>query len=179
MTAGRQPVYLDHNATTPVRPEALEAMLPFLKGDFGNPNSVHSVGQRARKAVERAREQVARLVGAGPSEVVFTGGGSEADAAAVYGAAQAAWNASGGRRRHIVVSAVEHEAVLGAARQLAARGFDVTTLPVDRDCRVDPAAAAAAIRAETCLVSVMWANNEVWALQPVRELAALCRERGV
>lgn len=179
MTEGRAPVYLDHNATTPVRPEALEAMLPFLKGEFGNPNSVHSVGQKARKAVERAREQAAGLVGAAPSEVVFTSGGSEADAAALVGAAQAAWNATGGRRRHLVVSAVEHEAVLGAARQLSARGFEVTAVGVGEDCLVTPEAVAAALRPETSLVSVMWANNEVGTLQPVRELAALCRSRGV
>ena len=179
MTDGRSPVYLDHNATTPVRPEALEAMLPFLRGEYGNPNSVHSAGQKARKAVERAREQVAALVGAAPSEVVFTSGGSESDSAALHGAAQASWNASGGRRRHIVVSAVEHEAVLGAARQLSARGFEVTQVGVGEDCAVSPEAVAAALRPETCLVSVMWANNEVGALQPVREIASLCRQRGV
>ncbi|MBI3300386.1 MAG: cysteine desulfurase [Elusimicrobia bacterium] len=179
MTASTPYVYLDHNATTPVRPEVLEAMLPFLKGEFGNPNSVHAAGQRARRAVERAREQAAALIGCAPAEVVFTGGGSEADSAALCGAAQAAWNASAGRRRHLVVSTVEHEAVLGAARQLAARGFELSWVGVDAACRVDPAAVAAALRPETCLVSVMAANNEVGTLQPVRELAALCRSRGV
>ena len=144
--------YLDHNATTPVRPEVLEAMLPYLRGEFGNPNSVHAAGQRARRAVERAREQAAGLVGSRPDEVVFTAGGSEADSAALVGAAQAAWNASGGKRRHLVVSAVEHEAVLGAARQRAARGFEVSWAGVDASCRVDPAAVAAALRPETCLV---------------------------
>lgn len=177
MTASQ--VYLDHNATTPVRPEVVEAMLPYLKGEFGNPNSVHSAGQRARRAVERAREQTAALVGCHPSEVVFTSSGSEADNAALKGAAQAAWNQSAGKRRHVVVSAVEHEAVLGAARLLLARGFETTHVGVDGSCRVDPAAVAAAVRPETALVSVMYANNEVGTLQPVRELAALCRAKGV
>lgn len=174
-----KPVYLDHNATTPVRPEVLEAMLPFLKGEYGNPNSVHSAGQRARRAVEKAREQTAALLHCQPSEVVFTSSGSEADSAALKGAAQAAWNQTGGKRRHVVVSAVEHEAVLGAARHLAARGFETTQVGVDARCRVDPASVAAALRPETAVVSVMYANNEVGALQPVRELAALCREKGV
>ncbi|TBR22833.1 cysteine desulfurase [bacterium] len=172
-------VYLDHNATTPVRPEVLEAMLPYLRGEFGNPNSVHSAGQRARRAVERAREQTAALVGCQPAEVVFTASGSEADNAALKGAAQAAWNQSGGKKRHLVVGAVEHEAVLGAARHLAARGFETTHVGVDARCRVDPAAVAAALRPETAVVSVMYANNEVGTLQPARELAALCREKGV
>ena len=175
----KRPVYLDHNATTPVRPEVLEAMLPFLREEFGNPNSVHAAGQRARSAVERAREQVAALVGAQPPNVVFTAGGSEADNAALAGAAQAAWNASGGKKRHVVVSAVEHEAVLGAARLLAARGFEVSKVGVDAACRVDAAAVAAALRPETAVVSIMTANNEVGTLQPVAEIAALCRARGV
>lgn len=179
MTAPRTQVYLDHNATTPVRPEVVEAMLPFLKGEFGNPNSVHSAGQRARRAVELAREQAAALIGCEPTEVVFTSSGSEADNAALKGAAQAAWNQSSGKRRHLVVSAVEHEAVLGAARLLAARGFETTHVGVDASCRVDVAAVAAALRPETALVSVMYANNEVGTIQPVRELAALCREKGV
>ncbi|MDE2292125.1 MAG: cysteine desulfurase, partial [Elusimicrobia bacterium] len=173
------PVYLDHNATTPVRPEALEAMLPFLKGEFGNPNSVHASGQRARRAVELAREKTAALVGCAPREVVFTSCGSESDAAALAGAAQAAWNASGGAKRHLIVSAVEHEAVLGCARQLAARGFEVTRLGVDEAGRVDPEEAARALRPETSVMSVMAANNEVGTLQPVAELARLCRGRGV
>lgn len=175
----RDSVYLDHNATTPVRPEVLEAMLPFLKGEFGNPSSVHAAGQRARRAVERAREQVVALVNCRPDEVVFTAGGSEADSAALVGAAQAAWNGSGGKRRHLIVSTVEHEAVLGAARQLAARGFEVSWVGVDASCRVDVSAVAAALRPGTCLVSVMAANNEVGSVQPIRELAALCRSRGV
>lgn len=173
------PAYLDHNATTPVRPEVVEAMLPYLKGEFGNPNSVHSAGQRARRAVERAREQTAALLSCRPDEVVFTSSGSEADNAALKGAAQAEWNRSGGKKRHLVVSAVEHEAVLGAARQLCARGFEATFVGVDASCRVDPAAVAAAIRPDTCVVSVMYANNEVGTVQPVAEVARLCRDKGV
>lgn len=173
------PVYLDHNATTPVRPEVVEAMLPYLRGEFGNPNSVHSAGQRARRAVERAREQAAVLLSCRPDEIVFTSSGSEADNAALKGAAQAEWNRSGGKKRHLVVLAVEHEAVLGAARQLCARGFEATFVGVDASCRADPAAVAAALRPDTCVVSVMYANNEVGTVQPVAEIARLCRDRGV
>jgi len=178
--AEKMPAYLDNNATTPVRPEVLAAMAPVLSGVYGNPNSVHSAGQRARKAVEEARAAVARLVGAAsPEEIVFTSCGSEGNVAAVQGAALAAWDASGGKRRHIVTSAVEHASIHGLLKILAARGFESTVVGVDRDGRVSPESVREALRPETFLVSVMAANNEVGTLQPLAEIAALCRERGI
>jgi len=173
-------IYLDHNATTPVRPEVVEAMLPFLRGGYGNPNSVHSAGQEARRAVETAREAVASLIHAGSAdEIMFTSGGSEADAAAVAGGAERVRRESGGRKDRILISAVEHEAVTGCCELLEARGFKTDVAGVDADGSVDPRKAAARIRDETALVSVMLANNEVGTLQPVGEIAKACRARGV
>jgi len=172
-------VYLDHNATTPVRPEALEAMLPFLQGCFGNPSSPHTMGQEARAAVEKARAQVAGLAGARPEEIVFTSCGSEAGALAVIGAAQRAFDLSSGRRRHVVASAIEHAAVREALGVLRARGFETTELPVDSTGKVSVDAVREAIGPSTVLVSVMHANNEVGTIEPIREIAEACRERGV
>lgn len=169
-------IYLDHNATTPVAPEALKAMLPFLEANYGNPSSIHFLGREARAALDDARERLARLLGAKPGEIVFTGSGTEADNHAIFGAVRAA----GGKARHVVTSAVEHHAVLHSCEQLREReGVEVTVLPVDSDGIVSPEAVRAALRADTVLVSVMWANNETGALQPVREIGAICRERGV
>ncbi|MFA6030598.1 MAG: aminotransferase class V-fold PLP-dependent enzyme [Elusimicrobiota bacterium] len=173
-------VYLDHNATTPVRPEVLEAMLPWLRDLYGNPSSVHSFGQRARRAVEEARAAVARLLNASkPEELVFTSGGSEALALAVLGAAEGARLASGGAKRRVVTTRVEHEAHRGLGALLEGRGFEVVAVEVDGEGRVEPAEVLAALRPDTALVSVMLANNEVGTLQPVAELARLCRERGI
>jgi cysteine desulfurase len=173
-------VYLDHNATTPVRPEALEAALPFLRHDYGNPSSIYAFGQSARRAVDGAREQVAALLGAKSSdEVVFTASGSEADVLGIFGAAEQAFIDSNGRKKHVVTSLIEHDAVRLLCRRMQARGFEITRLGVDSSGRVDPAAAAAALRPETSVVAVMHANNETGVLEPIAEIGRLCRERGV
>ncbi|MBI4055448.1 MAG: cysteine desulfurase [Elusimicrobia bacterium] len=173
-------LYLDHNATAPIRPEVREAMLPYLAEQFGNPSSVHRLGQRARAAVEAAREQVARLVGAAePQEIVFTSCGSESDVLAIEGVLYEAWRRSSGTRRHWITSSIEHEVVLEVARLLNPRGFEVTFLPVDGQGLVDAQTVRKALRPETALVSVMHANNEVGTLQPIREIAAICRQNGV
>ena len=171
----QDPVYLDNAATTPLDPRVLEAMLPHLGAGRGNPSSIHARGAAARAAVERAREAVAAMIGATPAEIVFTAGGTEADCLAVLGIARA----SGPGRRHLVVSAIEHPAVREAARQLETEGFEVTWLGVDGDGLVDVDEFAGALRPETALAAVMWANNEVGTVQPVRELAAECARRGV
>jgi cysteine desulfurase len=168
-------IYLDHAATSPLRPEVLEAMLPYLREHHGNPSSIHASGRRARQGLDEARETIARLLGVKPREIVFTSGGTEADNLAVKGAA---W-AGSAHGRHIVTSAVEHKAVLNAAAVLERQGFAVTYLPVDRYGRVDPADVAAAITDRTSLVSVQAANNEVGTIQPVAEIGAICRERRV
>jgi len=167
--------YFDHIAATPLHPEALKAMLPFLGEAYGNPQSLHSAGQKALAAVESAREEVAGLIHADGEEVYFTASGSEANNLAVKGLAQA-YQAKG---RHIVVSAVEHLSVLNPAKGLERLGFSSTTVPVDRTGRVDPAEVEKALRKDTVLVSVMAANGEVGTLQPVAEIARLCRARGV
>ena len=168
-------IYLDHAATTPIDPEVLEAMLPFLTEHYGNPSSLHASGRRARQGLDEARETVARILGAKPREIVFTGGGSESDNLAIKGVA---WAASA-RGRHIITSAVEHKAVLNSCAILERSGFEVSYLPVDRYGRVDPADLAAAISERTTLVSIMYANNEVGTIQPIADIGAICRERGV
>jgi cysteine desulfurase len=167
-------IYLDHNATTPVDPEVLEAMLPFLREDYGNPASLHWHGQRARAAVEEARARVAELIGAEPAEIVFTGSGTEADNMAVRGVAGAAREP----RRGIVCSAVEHHAVLNTVKALGDDGWPTAIARVDEEGRVDLEDLARAVGEGTALVSVMLANNETGVLQPVREAAALARECG-
>jgi cysteine desulfurase len=167
-------VYLDHNATTPLAPAVLEAMAEALAGTFGNPSSVHRYGQQAKAAMDEARAAVAALLGADPSEVVFTSGGTEADNLALRGMAEA--EADG--RRHLVVSAIEHEAVLNTARALARRGWQVTYLPVDRAGYVQPDTLEAAMTPETVLVSVMHANNETGTLQPIAALADIAHRHG-
>lgn len=174
-----RPVYLDHNATTPVRPEALAAMLPYLEGRFGNPNSAYRLGQESRKAVEHARAQVARLLNAKTDEIVFTSCGSEADVLALVGAADRAYLKSSGAKRHLIASAIEHDAVREALKGLEARGLETTLVGVDSSGRVDPEAVRAAIRPETILVAVMHSNNEVGTIQPIAEIAKVCREKGV
>lgn len=173
-------IYLDHNATTPVRPEVLDAMLPYLQGCYGNPNSIHSVGQRARKGVEEARENVAALIGAAsPDEIVFTSCGSESDVLAICGAAQNAFNRSGGKKRHVVTSEIEHEAIHGACRQLFARGFEISKVAANDAAYVSPASVRDAIKSETAIVSIMYANNEVGTIQPISEIAGICREKDI
>ena len=168
-------IYLDHAATTPVRPEVVDAMLPYLTEHWGNPSSIHAAGRRARQALDEARETVARIVGAKPREIVFTSGGTEADNLAIKGAA---WAASA-RARHIVTSAIEHKAVLHTCQLLERRGFEVTYLPVDRFGMVDPADVDAAITDRTVLVSIMYANNEVGTIQPLAEIGSIARRRRV
>jgi cysteine desulfurase len=167
-------IYLDHAATTPVRPEAVAAMVPLLGGGY-NPSSLHAEGRAARAAVDAAREAVARVLGAAPREIVFTGSGSEADVLALVGAARARV----GRGRHVVTTAIEHHAVLHAADVLERDAWRVTRLPVDARGLVDPEAFAAALTAETTVASVMLANNEIGVVQPVAQLARLARARGV
>ncbi|TXH28593.1 MAG: aminotransferase class V-fold PLP-dependent enzyme [Elusimicrobia bacterium] len=172
-------IYFDNNATTPVRPEVFEALKPFLAsgGEFGNPSSLHTTGQRARAALETARERVAGLLGAAdPEEIVFTSSGTESDNMAIIGAAFA--HRDKGRR--IVTSAVEHHAVLHALDYLEKEhGFAVTRLPVDRHGLVSPASLAAALTPDTILVTLMASNNEIGTIQPLRALGEVCRKAGV
>lgn len=168
-------IYLDHAATTPLNAEVLEAMLPYLTEHFGNASSPHAAGRRARQGLDEAREEIASILGAKPREIVFTGGGSEADNLAIKGAA---WAASA-KGRHIVTSGVEHKAVLHACAIMERSGFAVTYVAVDRFGSVDPADVEAAINEHTSLVSIMYANNEVGTIQPVAEIGAICRRRGV
>jgi len=168
-------VYLDNAATTPLDPRVLEAMLPHLGANRGNPSSIHARGTAARESIERARESVAALIGASPAEVFFTAGGTEADCLAVLGVARAA----GPERRHLVVSEIEHAAVRESARKLESEGFEVTWIGVDVHGLVDVEEFAGALRPDTALAAVMWANNEVGTVQPVQELAAECARRGV
>jgi len=167
------PVYLDHAATTPLRPEALEAMLPYLGGAFGNPSSAHALGRAARNALDEAREQLAADLGGAAREVVLTSGGTEANNLAVKGAA---WTGKA-RGSRLVVSAVEHHAVGHTAEHLAQWGFEVVVAPVDATGRVDPDVLEDLLDERTILVAVMLANNEVGTIQPVREIAERIRER--
>ena len=172
-------VYLDHNATTPVRPEVVDAMLPWLRDGYGNPNSVYSLGQRARAAVELARERVAKLLGASDaSEVVFTSGGSESDVLAIAGGAWQAHDETKGKRRKVVTTKIEHDAVRLLAGQLRRRGLDVLEAGCGADGVVDAAALKAMIDDATSVVSVMHANNETGVLQPVADIAAAARAAG-
>ena len=167
------PIYLDYNATTPVAPEVAAAIRPWLETDFGNPSSSHAYGQRAHAAVDTARAEVATLIGAQAAEIVFTGNATEANNLALLGVARALPN-----KRHMIVSAVEHPAVMQPALLLRELGWEVDVVPVDTTGRVDSAAIAAALRPDTALVSVMLANNEVGTLQPIADIAALARANG-
>ena len=168
-------IYFDHNATTPLHPAVWEAMRPFLIDVFGNPSSLHGEGQQARDAVEEARQQVARLLGASAEEMLFTSSGTEADNLAILGSVMAQRRQGG----HIITSQIEHPAVLGSCCALEARGFRVTRLPMGPAGTIDPDDLANALTDDTLLVTLMHANNEVGTLQPVRECAALAHARGV
>jgi cysteine desulfurase len=171
-----QTIYLDHAATTPLDPHVLDCMRPYLTSEYGNPSSVHQVGQRARMAVDEARERIATALGAHRIEIVFTSGGTESDNSAIRGAAFA----SADRGRHIVTTAIEHEAVLETCADLAGgHGFEVTKVAPNADGIVSRDAIESALRPETTLVSVMYANNEIGTVQPVADIGQLCRERGV
>jgi cysteine desulfurase len=169
------PVYLDNAATTPVDPPVLESMLPHLGGQRGNPSSLHALGNAARDAVEEARVSVAALIGAPPEDVLFSSGGTESDAIAVLGLARSAPP----EKRHVVVSSVEHAAVREDAKRLEREGFEVTWIGVDVEGLIDPNDFAAALRPDTALAAIIWANNEVGTVEPVRELAELCLERSI
>ena len=168
-------IYLDYNATTPVAPEVVVAMLPFLREHFGNPSSAHAYADAPRRAMAVAREDTARLIGARAAEIVFTGSATEANNLAILGVARA-W---GHARRHAVISAVEHPSVSESARRLQELGWSVTVVPVDEYGRVASGDVAAALRSDTGLVSVMHANNEVGTIQPIAEIAAIVRAHGV
>jgi cysteine desulfurase len=167
--------YLDHIAATPLRPEVLEAMLPFFRGSFGNPQSLHSAGQEALQAVDEARAMVAGLIGAASEEIIFTAAGSESNNLALKGMALA--NQARGKR--IVVSAIEHASVLNSAKALEKLGFTTALLPVDRFGRIDPGDVRKALTKDTVLVSIMTANSEVGTIEPIAEIARICRENGV
>jgi cysteine desulfurase len=168
-------VYLDHIAATPLLSEVRAAMRPYLEEAFGNPQSLHSAGREAQEAVEAARGDVAALVGARSDEIYFTASGTEANNFAVKGLALG----QQARGRHVVVSAIEHSSVLNSVKALERQGFAATLVPVDRTGRVDPADVGKALTGDTVLVSVMTANSEVGTIEPVAEIAALCRARGV
>jgi cysteine desulfurase len=167
-------IYLDEAATTPIKREVLAAMGPYLGPGFANPSSHHDPGQQVRRALDGARSTVAEILGCRPAEVAFTSGGTEADNTALKGIALAS-----GRGKHVVISAIEHPAVLESAAWLGRMGFEVTTLGVDHDGLVAPEELAAALRDETALVSIQYANNEVGVVQDIGALAAVATERGV
>ena len=172
MTSPDKLIYMDNAATTPVRPEVLDAMLPHFTESYGNPSSIYTLAQEARKALDDARDTVAAVLGARRSEIVFTSGGTESDNLAVRGAAIALRETG----NHIVTSSIEHHAVLHTCEQLEKQGFDVTYLPVDRYGRVDPQDVASAITDKTVLVSVMYANNEIGTVEPVSEISGVVKE---
>ena len=170
-------IYLDHAATTPVDERVVEAMLPYFTTLFGNSSSIHQSGRMALEALDTARETVASILGATRKEIIFTGGGSEADNLAIKGVAQAQRQA--GKGAHIITSAIEHHAVLHAVEALEQQGFEATVLPVDERGLVRPDDLRQALRPDTVLVSIMYANNEIGTIQPLAELGAICREAGV
>lgn len=168
-------IYVDHAATTPVRTEVIEEMLPYFNQKFGNPSSIYSLGRDSKKAIEEAREKVAKAIGAQPREIFFTGSGTEADNWAVKGVAYA--NRQKGK--HIITTAIEHHAVLHTCQYLESDGFEVTYLPVDADGLVTAEQVRAAIRPDTILVTIMFANNEIGTIQPIAEIGRVVKEKGV
>ena len=168
-------VYADHAATTALSDTALNAMLPYLKEEFGNPSSLYRFAGKARAALEQARADVAACLNARPEEICFTSGGTEADNWALRGVAELRKN----KGKHIITSAIEHHAILHTAQYLEKQGYEVTYLPVDGDGRVNPADVKAAIRPDTILISIMAANNEIGTIQPIAEIGAIAREAGV
>lgn len=168
-------LYADRQAATPVRPEVLEAMLPYFRENFGNAQSLHSIGQKASEALEKAREQVASLINCQPEEIIFVASGSEANNLAIKGLALA----NQAKGKHLVISAIEHVSVLKSVKFLEKLGFRSTVVPVDEYGRVHPDQVAEAITSETVLVSVMMANNEVGTIQPIAEISRICKEKGV
>lgn len=168
-------VYMDHAATTFTKPEVFEAMLPFLKDRFGNPSSLYSIGREGKEAVEAAREQLAKALGANIEEVYFTSGGTESDNWAIKGTAFARQK----KGKHIITTPIEHHAVLYPCKYLETQGFEVTYLPVDKHGLIDPAEVEAAIRKDTILISVMYANNEIGTIEPIPEIGEVAREHEI
>ena len=169
-------IYTDNAATTRMSDTAVAAMLPCLQGNYGNPSSLHTVGQRANEALQSARETVARCLGCDPKEIIFTSGGSEADNQAIISAAR--WGALKGKK-HIISTAFEHHAVLHTLKKLEKEGFEVELLPVGTTGTITPEQVAAAIRPDTALVTIMYANNEIGSILPIPEIGAVCKEKGV
>ena len=172
-------VYLDYNATTPLAPEVLDAMMPYFSERFANASSIHSEGQRARYAVEGARQSVAGLIGAKAGEIVFTSGGTEADNLAIFGTIGAAGATNADGKRHVITSAIEHHAVLNACQKLERDGVEVTYVGVGADGVVDPEEVRQALRPSTILISIMHANNELGTIQPIAAIGEIAREAGV
>ncbi len=168
-------IYFDHAATTPVRKEVLEKMLPYFTEYYGNASSVYGIAKESKQAMERARKQVADAIGAKPEEICFTAGGSESDNMALRGVAEALEK----RGKHIITSAIEHHAVLHTCEYLEKKGFRVTYLPTDADGKVSPADVERAIEADTILVSIMFANNEIGTIEPIEEIAAVAHKHGI
>jgi cysteine desulfurase len=171
-------IYLDHNATTPIRPEVLAAMMPYLTGEYGNASSIHAFGQKARGAVEEGREQVAALLGARAADIMFTSGGTESNNHAILGAVAAAGPGTDGKK-HVITSAIEHVAVLDTCRALAQQGIELSILPASRDGLVNPEDVRRAIRPETVLITIMLANNEIGVIQPIAEIGMIAEEKGI
>jgi cysteine desulfurase len=168
-------IYLDHNATTPVHPEVLEAMLPYYQDKFGNPSSIHSFGREAKVALEESREKVAYLLGVSSSEIYFTSGGTESDNLAVKGVAFA----NRDKGRHIITSKIEHHAILESCKFLEKEGFEVTYLPVESKGVVDPEDLRKALKNDTILVSIMYVNNEVGSIQPLEDISRIVKDKGI
>jgi len=174
--AVRRSIYFDYNATTPLDLTVRDAMMPFLGEIWGNPSSVHHVGRKARSLLDDLRDRAATFLGAKPSEIIFTSGGTESDNLAIFGVARVLV----AKGKHVITSQIEHHAVLNCFDYLEEREkFEVTRLPVDREGRVSPSDLQKAIRPDTILVSIMAANNEIGTIQPVAELGQICRERGI
>lgn len=169
-------IYADNAATTKMSRKAIEAMLPYMDEHYGNPSSLHSVGQRAKEALEDARERIAKCIGCEPREILFTSGGSEADNQAILSAAAMGMRKN---KKHIISTAFEHHAVLHTLKKLEKEGFEITLLDVHENGIILPEQVAEAIRPDTCLVTVMYANNEIGTIQPIREIGAVCQEKGV
>ncbi len=169
-------IYMDHAATTPVSETVLEAMLPYMKQYYGNPSSIYRIGRDAHQAIEGARKRVAKVIGAGAMDIYFTSGGTEADNWALKGTMR---KLAAEGKKHLITMNIEHHAILHSARALEKEGFEVTYLPVDEKGRITPEQVAQAIRPDTGLVSIMYANNEIGTIEPIREIGAVCREAGV
>jgi cysteine desulfurase len=178
MDEGARPIYLDMQATTPVDPRVLDAMLPFMTGLYGNPHSrTHAYGWETEKAVEQARKYIADLIGADPKEIIFTSGATESNNMSIKGVAR--FFKKGGKKNHVITCQTEHKCVLDSCRHLQDEGFDVTYLPVESSGLIDLDQLEKAIRPETCLVSIMTVNNEIGVVQPIEEIGKLCRSKKV